>query len=532
MGPGVAARSGTAPGQRAALATVCAVLFLTFLDTTIVSVTLGSVQSDLHAGVVSLQWVVNAYTLVFASLMLTAGSLGDRWGRKRVMVAGIAIFCVGSVVSAAAGTVALLIVGRAVMGVGAAASEPGTLSVIRHVFPDRSERARALGVWSGVSGLALALGPVVGGILVGTYNWRAVFWFNLVLGVVLLVAAVRFVPESADPQPGPLDLAGFVLGSTFLGCVIYAGISGENVGYDAPSVVALFVVGAVALVAFVVVELRVRNPMLDFRYLRPPMVRSALIVAFTVYFGVFSIFFFTALYLEEVYAYSGLHAAAMFAPMAVAIVVGSVLCGLWVARSSAAVPMLVGCVVGAIGILLTRAALSGDPSFLPLATALAVAGIGFGVAVVPLTSAVLSGVPAAHSGMAAAATNTMRQIGAVVGVAALGSLVNAHMTSDLTGRLNDLNIPANFQAIVIDAIKTGAVPAGGDQQASSAYGPIVDQVIDATYRAFHAGLDTALLVSAIMIFVAAGITAVAAVRARGTTRGGYDDVAEVPVRGR
>ncbi|QKT12315.1 MFS transporter [Rhodococcus sp. W8901] len=530
MSRGVVAPIGATAQPRAALATVCAVLFLTFLDTTIVSVTLGSVQSDLHAGVVSLQWVVNAYTLVFASLMLTAGSLGDRWGRKRVMVAGIVIFCVGSAVSAVASTVAVLIVGRAVMGVGAAASEPGTLSVIRHVFPDRSDRAKALGAWAGVSGLALALGPVVGGLLVGTYDWRAVFWFNLVLGAVLFVAAVRFVPESSDPQPGRLDLAGFVLGSTFLGCVIFAGISGENVGYDAPSVITLFVVGGISLVAFVIVELRVRNPMLDFRYLHPPMVRSALIVAFAVYFGVFSIFFFTALYLEEVYAYSGLHAAAMFTPMAVAIVVGSALCGFWVARSSAAVPMIVGCILAAVGILLTRAALSGDPSFVPLAGALTVAGLGFGIAVVPLTSAVLSGVPAAHSGMAAAATNTMRQIGAVVGVAALGALVNSHLTEDLTGRLNDLDIPANFQSIVIDAIKTGAVPAGGSEEASSAYGPIVDQVIDATYAAFHAGLDTALLVSASMIFVAAAITVVAAVRVRGRTCGGYDGVAEVEAR--
>ncbi|MFE3292297.1 MFS transporter [Rhodococcus sp. NPDC059234] len=516
-------RLGAAASPRVALATVCAVLFLTFLDTTIVSVTLASVQSDLHAGVISLQWVVNAYTLVFASLMLTAGSLGDRWGRKRVMVVGIVVFCAGSAVSALAPTVAALIVGRAVMGVGAAASEPGTLSVIRHIYPDRAERARALGAWAGVSGLALALGPVIGGLLVGAFDWRAVFWFNLALGAVLFVAALRFVPESADPQPGPLDLAGFVLGSAFLGCVIYAGISGEGVGYAATSVVTLFVVGAFALLAFVAVEMRARNPMLNFRFLRPPMVRSALVVAFAVYFGVFSIFFFAALYLQEVVGYSGMRTAAVFLPMAVAIVAGAAACGFWVARSAAAVPMIAGCVLGGVGILLTRACLSESPEVTPLVTALAVAGLGFGIAVVPLTSAVLTGVPAAHSGMAAAATNTMRQVGAVVGVAALGALVNAHLTTDLTGRLNQLDVPVNFQSIVIDAIEKGTVPAGGDAAASAAYGPIVDKVIHATYAAFHAGLDTALLVSAVMIFAAATITVVAALR--GSARGGYDEAA-------
>jgi MFS family permease len=173
---------------RVALLTVTAVLFVTFLDTTIVSVTLGNVQADVHAGVVSLQWVVNAYTLVFASLMLTAGSLGDRWGRKRVMIGGLVIFCAGSVLSAVAGGVGVLIAGRAVMGLGAAASEPGTLSVIRQMYPQRRSRARALGAWSAISGLALALGPVIGGLLVGAADWRSVFWFNLALGVVLLVA--------------------------------------------------------------------------------------------------------------------------------------------------------------------------------------------------------------------------------------------------------------------------------------------------------------------------------------------------------
>ncbi|MDG3012696.1 MFS transporter [Rhodococcus sp. D2-41] len=489
---------------------MCAVLFLTFLDTTVVSVTLGNVQSDLHAGVIALQWVVNAYTLVFASLMLTAGSLGDRWGRKKVMVGGMVIFCAGSVVAAVAPGVGMLIAGRAIMGIGAAASEPGTLSVIRHIYPDRRLRARALGAWAAVSGLSLALGPVIGGLLVGAFDWRAVFWFNVALGAALVLAALKFVPDSADPQPGPVDLFGFVFGSLFLGCVIFAGIFGENAGYSAPWVIALFVIGGAGLLVFILVERRVPNPMVDFRYLKRPIVSSALVVAFAVYFGIFSIFFFTALYLQEVVGYSGWRTAAVFSPMAAAIVIGALLTGRWVARSHAATPMMTGCVIGAVGILLTRANLSMNPSFGPLAITLAIAGLGFGTAVVPLTSAVLGGVPAAHSGMAAAATNTMRQVGAVIGVAALGSLVNSHLTAGLTGRLDQLGIPGNFQSIIIDAIEKGTVPAGGDQAASAAYGPIVNKVIHATYSAFHDGLDTALLVSAVLIFLAAGVTAVAA----------------------
>ena len=188
--------------QAVALATLCAVLFLTFLDNTIVSVGLANVQSDLHAGVTSLQWVVNGYALTFASLMLAAGMLGDILGRKRIMLAGVAVFCAGSVVAALATNVDWLIAGRVIMGVGAAASEPGTLSIIRHVYPDEETRADAIGVWAAVSGLALALGPVIGGVLVGLSSWRAIFWFNLGFGVVAFVLAAVAVPETGGP-PGP-----------------------------------------------------------------------------------------------------------------------------------------------------------------------------------------------------------------------------------------------------------------------------------------------------------------------------------------
>jgi MFS family permease len=220
-----------------ALAVVCGVLFLTFLDTTIVSVTLGSIQPDLHAGVSSLQWIVNAYILVFASLMLPAGTLGDRLGRKRVLLAGVLVFCAGSALAALAPSTAVLITARAVMGVGAAASEPGTLSVIRQLYPDPAARARAVGAWAAIAGLALAMGPVIGGLLVSADSWRTVFWFSLGLGVVLLVAGARFVPGSADPRPERLDIAGFVLGALALASGSFGVIDGEAAGYRAPWII-------------------------------------------------------------------------------------------------------------------------------------------------------------------------------------------------------------------------------------------------------------------------------------------------------
>jgi EmrB/QacA subfamily drug resistance transporter len=493
--------------QRATVATVCAVLFLTFLDTTIVSVTLESVQTSLQAGVVSLQWVVNAYTLVFASLMLLAGSLGDRWGHRRVMLIGIAIFCLGSVVAARAATPDHLIVGRAIMGIGAAGSEPGTLAVLRQVFPDARERAQAIGVWAAVSGLALAMGPVIGGLLVGEWSWAAVFWFNLIVGAVLLVAVLRFVPETRDHRGGRLDIGGFVLSAGFLACVIYAGISGESSGYDAWWVILLFVIGGLCLVGFALVERAVENPILDMAYLRIPIVRSALVVAFAVYFGIFSIFFFTALYLEEVVGYSSWKVAALFAPMAIAIIVAALFTGGWIGWARARIPMITGCVVSAVGILLTRALLSTSPHVVPLAITLAVAGFGFGMAVVPLTAAVIGYTPADHAGMAAAMTNTIRQVGAVVGVAALGGLVNSHLTTDLTDKLRALGVPSGFQALIINAIESGTVPSNGDPAAQQTYGKTVVHVIQATYAAFRDGLREALLISAVLMLVAAVFTA-------------------------
>jgi EmrB/QacA subfamily drug resistance transporter len=492
----------------ATLAVLCTVLFVTFLDNTVVSVTLADIQSSLHAGVQVLQWTVNGYALAFASLMLIGGMLGDRFGRKRVMLAGLAVFAGGSALAALAPSAGWLLVGRVVMGVGAAASEPGTLSIIRQVFVDRAARARALGVWAAVSGTALAMGPVVAGILVGLSSWRGVFWFNLALVAVAFAAAVAFVPESSEPGRPPVDLLGGALGAIALAGAIFAVIQGETAGYTTWWVVALFAGSAVAAASFAVVELRRRQPMLDLRLFRRGRFAVANVVAFTTYFGVFSIFFFVALYLQLLADQSPFATAADFVPMTLLMIAAAALTGRWVARVGPRLPMTVGCAVGGIGILLVDAVLGPHAGFAQLSWSLGIAGVGFGIALVPVTSSALSEVPQEHSGMAAAAANTSRELGAVFGVAVLGALVNGELTSSLTRRLQDLGIPANFQSVVIHAVTHGGVPQNSQQAAkvnpaARNAGPIVDKVISAAERAFYSGLHLALVVSASLLLASA-----------------------------
>ncbi|MCU1492684.1 MAG: transporter [Acidimicrobiaceae bacterium] len=496
-------RHGSGASGRLALAAVCAVLFLTFLDTTIVSVALSDVQARLHAGVSDLQWVVNGYALTFASLMLIAGSLSDRFGRRRVMIAGLGIFSAGSLLGALAPNPAVLIAARVVMGVGAAASEPGTLSVIRHLYPASDDRARALGAWAAVSGLALALGPVIGGALVGLGTWRAIFWFNVVATIAVIVVASVAVPESADPQSSHLDVPGFVVGALALGALTFAVILGETEGYRSPQVVALFVVGVVALVGFVRVERLSRAPVLDLAYFRSPPFAGSLIVAFVVFFSIFSIFFFTALYLAAVVGYSPYRVAVEFLPMSVAMIAAAGLAGRRVALVGPRLPMAEGCVLGGAGILLSEVLLSAPTPSAWLMATLALAGFGFGTSVVPATSVTLSVVPPERSGMAASATNTSRELGAVFGVAVLGALVNAHLSTDLTSRLRALKIPPNFISIVINAVETGVVPSG-----VKGGGTIEDNVIHAAYGAFRSGLEIALLASGAALLAAALVAAI------------------------
>jgi EmrB/QacA subfamily drug resistance transporter len=505
------------------LFTITAILFLTFLDTTIMSVAAYDLQQTLHTSVSDLQWIINAYALLFAALMLALGTLGDRIGRKKVMLAGVLVFAGGSLFGALAHSIPQLIAARAIMGVGAAACEPGTLSVIRQIYPDRKTLARAIGWWAAMAGLALAMGPVIGGILVGIGGWHAIFWFNLVASVLVLAAAIPLVSETSDPESGKTDFVGYVLGPVMLGLIVFAIILGETMGYTSWKVLTLFGSGVIALVLFILAEQRAKAPMLEMRYFRRAPFSGSLTVAFTAYFGVFSIFFLTAIYLQVVAHYSALRLAVLFIPMAVCMIVASSLAGRWVAGQGAQAPVTMGCITAGLGVIFTEMALSPDPNFAFLVLSLVVAGIGFGVAVVPITTVALSALPTKHSGMAASATTTTREVGTVLGVAVLGSLFNNRLLTFLTNRLTELKFPLEMRQTITDAVLTGKIPPGFDAFKEvianptmavaatypEAQRPIAEGIANASQAAFAAvgnGVSWSLWVAGGLI-VASGVVA-------------------------
>src|SRR5271165_2128519 len=484
-----------------ALAALCTILFLTFLDNTVVSVALGSLQTDLKASVAELQWVIGAYALTFASIMLACGMIGDELGRKKVMLTGVGVFCAGSVLCALAPNAQTMIAGRAIMGFGAAASEPGTLSVLRHIYDDERERAWAVGVWAAVSGMALALGPVIGGAIIGVWNWRGIFWFNLFFGLVALLVAAVVVPESSDPRAARVDTAGTVLGAGPLATLVFGIIDAETSGFGALVPVTLFCVAAVLAVAFVWWEHRAANPLIDPKFFRLARFTVPNVVAFCTYFATFAVFFFTAMYLVEVFSDSGYRIALVFAPMTVLMIIASLFTGYWTGRAGPRWPITIGCLLFGAGLLLTSPLISEHPNYLLLSATLALAGIGIGITVVPVTSTVLSAVPPDRSGMAASTANTSREMGAVTGIAVLGSLVFSQLNASLTTYLQQLGVPLVYKSFIIQFIETGQV-VGINANNYSTSNSEVAKVIGAAYSAFGDGVHAALYLSAGLVLLA------------------------------
>ncbi len=408
----------------------CLSLFIVGMDTTIVNVALPSIGRDLHASVSGLQWTIDGYTLVLASLLMLSGATADRVGRRRVFQIGLATFTVGSGLCSLAPGLGWLVAFRMVQAVGGSMLNPVAMSIITNTFTDRAERARALGVWGGTFALSMALGPVLGGLLVGSVGWRGVFWVNIPVGLAAIALAARFVPESKAPTPRRPDPVGQALIIVRLGSLTYAIIEGPDLGWHAPVIVTLFAVAAVALAVFVAYEAHRTEPVLDPRFFRSAPFAGSVLTAISAFAALGGFLFLATLYLQDVRGLSALSAGLHMVPMAVAMAVGAVGSSRILARWGGRWPMMgAGAALAVGGVLLSG--ITASSSTLSLIVTFTVFGLGSGMVNAPITQAAVSGMPFSQAGVASGIASTSRQIGTSLGVAVTGSILAASLHGPL-----------------------------------------------------------------------------------------------------
>jgi EmrB/QacA subfamily drug resistance transporter len=408
--------------RRLLILVICSLsLLLVGLDATIVNVALPAIQRSFDCSLAGLQWTVDAYTLVLASLLMLAGSSADRVGRRRVFGAGLAVFLLGSLLCALAWSLQLLVACRVVQAIGGAMLTPVAMSIVRNVFEDPRERAQAIGVFAAMFGISMALGPVLGGFLVSALSWRAVFLVNLPLGLAAIALTAWFVPESRAPRPRRLDPVGQALVIGALATLTYGIIEGGRVGFGAPAIVVVLALALGGFAALVLYELRRREPLLEVRFFTSAPFAGASAIALCLSAALGGLLFMNTLYLQDVRGLSPLHAGLYMLPTAALMTVVAPLSGHLVGRFGARPSMVAGGVVVMMGGLLLTG-LAPDTSVALLLGAYAVFGVGFALVSPPIANTAVSGMPPAQAGVAAAVASTSRQVGITVGVAAFGAV--------------------------------------------------------------------------------------------------------------
>ncbi|MFE8959260.1 MFS transporter [Streptomyces iakyrus] len=402
------------------LAICCMSLLIVSLDNTVLNVALPSMQQDLHAGTSGLQWTIDAYTLVLASLLMLAGSTADRIGRKRVFMAGLVVFTIGSVLCSLAPNLEALVAFRMVQAVGGSMLNPVAMSIITNTFTDPRERARAIGVWGAVVGISMAAGPLVGGLLVDSVGWRSIFWINLPVGLAALLLTLRFVPESRAPRARRPDPVGQVLVIVLFGSLTYAIIEAPSTPLRSvapPAVVAL-----AALAGLLVYEPRRKEPLIDLRFFRSAPFSGATVIAISAFAALGGFLFLSTLYLQNVRGLSALEAGLWMLPMAVPTFLCAPLSGRLVGTLGPRLPLLIaGSAMTTSGVLF--AAFEAEISNVTLFAGYVLFGIGFGFVNAPITNTAVSGMPRAQAGVAAAVASTSRQLGQTLGVAVVGAVL-------------------------------------------------------------------------------------------------------------
>ena len=409
------------------LLSCCLSLLIVSMDATIVNVAIPAIRSDLHATPSQLQWVVDVYTLVLASLLILAGATGDRFGRRRVFQIGLTVFALGSLLCSMAPSIEMLIAARFVQGLGGSMMNPVALSLISQVFTGRVERARALGVWGAVVGISMALGPTVGGLLIQYVSWRAVFWINLPICAAAIVLTMIFVPESKSATMRNIDPIGQALAVLFLFGVVFALIEGPGQGWTSPLVLGLAVTAAVAFVGFLAYEGRRNDPFVDLRFFRSIPFASATLTAISAFAAWGAFLFIMSLYLQSERHLSAMQTGLIYLPIAVGALLFSPLSGRLVGRYGARPSLLTaGVLITCASVLLTF--LTATTPVWELLILFTVFGIGFSMVNAPVTNAAVSGMPLDRAGAASAVTSTSRQVGVSIGVALCGSLTGTALT--------------------------------------------------------------------------------------------------------
>lgn len=480
------------------LATMCLAAFAINIDTTIVNVALPDLARQLDATTRDLQWIVDGYNLSFAALVLTAGSLGDRFGRRPALLVGLAGFALSSAIGAAVGSAAALVVVRFAMGASAAVIFPTTLSIITNTFPDRGERAKAIGVWGAVTGLGVAVGPITGGLLLTHFGWPSVFLALVPIAALAFVATWAWVPESSDPSQARLDLPGLVLSSAAVGLLVYTVIEAPSRGWGTAATLAGFAGSAALVGAFVIVERRRVRPMIDLTLFRTPAFSAASASVTVAFFALFGFIFLVTQYFQFLRGYGALSTGVRILPVALTIAAGSVGGVVLAGRIGTRAVVTTGLLL--LGSSFGWIALS--PTFMPydqIVGQMVLMGLGLGLTTAPATESILSVLPPAKAGVGSAVNDATREVGGTLGVAVLGSIFTslyAHHLATTSFRSLPTHVVSAAQDSVATALATvGQAPAGRTQRL----------LLDGVHTSFMSGFHVACIVAAgICLLGAAG----------------------------
>ncbi|MFJ5685295.1 MFS transporter [Streptomyces sp. NPDC093099] len=410
--------------QMLVLAICCMSLLIVSLDNTILNVALPSMQKELHATVAGLQWTIDAYTLVLASLLMLAGSTADRIGRRRVFKTGLVLFTLGSLLCSLAPTLESLVAFRMVQAVGGSMLNPVAMSIITNTFTEPRERARAIGVWGAVVGIAMAAGPLIGGLLVDSVGWRSIFWINIPIGIAAFILTWRYVPESRAPKPRRPDPVGQLLVIGVLGALTYAIIEAPQAGLTSPLILSFAAVAVLSFAGLLLYEPRRAEPLIDLRFFRSAPFSGATVIAISAFAALGGFLFLNTLYLQNVRGLSALHAGLYILPMAAMTFLCAPLSGRLVGNRGPRIPLLIsGTAMTVSGVLF--AAFDAEATDALLFTGYVLFGLGFGMVNAPITNTAVSGMPLSQAGVAAAVASTSRQIGQTLGVAVIGAVLAA-----------------------------------------------------------------------------------------------------------